>query len=304
METELQVKQAEVDLEKEQALQDQIISEIRGKHPKIKFPDVYRSPLWYGRSGKEPIQGYNALIGCIDDQKFVYANAVSDEYKIITHEESLYQLEKSLEKVSDSFGAPKIGAITLLKDGARMRARVTFPDHVKEISKGKAIEPRVDIWNSYDLSKMYGLAWGAVELVCANGMTAFRIKSSIAAKHRQCLDIETQTSSIVEGLNGFGDQITEWRTWPKIKVTPPKVEEIMEALPFGTKHNEKILALPQMGSGITLEKLLRGSGVDLWNFHSIVTQFLTHEVESEMVKVEKEKEVAKVFHSYASILRN
>jgi len=292
-------QQAEMELEAEIALQAEIIADVRSRYPKVSFPDVYRSPLWYGRSGKIPIEDYHAIIGSIDGEEHVYANSVSKEYKIVTHEESLHLLENSLASI-DNFGKPVIKSVLMHQNGAKMCARVEFPDCQLEIKDGKKVSPRVDNWNSYDLSKMYGLSWGAVEQVCTNGMVAYRVKSTISAKHRQNLDIGAEIHALTEGIAEFGGQIDEWQRWSKINLAPPKVDTIMEILPFGTRHTEKILALPQIGTGLTIEKWLTGGKVNLWDMNSIITQFLTHEIESELVRVKKGEEVAKILHQYAT----
>jgi len=292
-------KQAMAELEAKESRQAEIIADVRKRYPKTVFPDVYKSPLWYGRSGAVPIEGYHAIIGSVGDKEYVYANSASKEYKIVTHEESLYLLEQSLLGINN-LGKPEIKSVLMHGNGAQMCARVEFPECQLEIKDGKKVSPIVANWNSYDLSKMYGLSWGAVEQICTNGMVAYRVKSTISAKHRQNLDIAAEISAISTGIAEFGNQIDEWRSWGKIKVALPQAEGIMESLPFGSRHTEKILALPQTGSGMTIEQWLTGGKLNLWDFHSVVTQFLTHEIESEMVRVKKNEEVAKVFHMYAS----
>ena len=74
-------------------------------------------------------------------------------------------------------------------------------------------------------------------------------------------------------------------------------------LPFGPKYSEKILALPQVGSGQTIEKWLTADNLNLWEFNSILTQFITHEIESEMVRVRSGEAVAKVLHKFADRVR-
>jgi|GEM_PF-2431759 len=302
MNQELQKTAAEI--EAVETRRQEIIQDVRGRYPNVIFPDVYRSPLWYGRSGKEPIKGYSAIIGAFGDEEHVYANSASEEYLIVNHEESIYQLERSLAGLTNGFGKPLIKEVRLIDNGAKMRTRVEFPECELEVRAGKKISPRIDNWNSYDLSKMYGLSWGAMELVCSNGMVAYRVKASVGARHRQDLNISAEIEAIMTGIQEFGGQVDEWKRWGKIKVAKPDFEGIMEVLPFGTRHTEKILALPQTGSGDTIEQWLIGDKLNLWEMHSIMTQFLTHEVESELVRVKKTEEVAKVFHEYAAGHRN
>lgn len=292
------MEKAAKEIQAENERQAEIITDVRKRYPDVTFPDVYRSPLWYGRSGAIPIKGACAIIGSVGDKEHVYANAASDQYKIVTHEETLYQMERSLVGVDD-FGKPKIKGVSMFDDGAQMCARVEFPECQLEIKGGKNVSPRVDTWNSYDLSKMYGLSWGAVEQVCTNGMVAYHMKSVITGKHRQNLDIRRDTAILAKGMMEFSGQVDEWKKWGSINLAPPEVTTFMEALPFGTRHSEKIMALPQTGSGVTVESMLKKGKVNLWELHSIITQFLTHDIESEMVRVKKGEEVAKAFHMYA-----
>lgn len=278
-------------MEKEQ----EIIAEVRARYPDVKFPHVYTSPVYWGRDGREKIKNKWAVIGVVDEEYIPY-DVVGDEYLLLPHEIALYHFETKLGEL-DGFGKPEI-TLELYNDGARFRARADFPEVKFTIEKGRPVSPRADLWNSNDRSKLFRLEFGANGLVCLNGLVAYRVKQAVSQKHRQSLDVDKTMATLAEGMQGFAHQVGVWKDWARMNFEKAEAETLLEALPFGDRHKEKILALPQVGTGETLESWMNKGKINIWNMHGIVTQFLTHEIKSEMVRVEKSSKVAEKFHHH------
>ena len=72
-------------------------------------------------------------------------------------------------------------------------------------------------------------------------------------------------------------------------------EKVWEGLPFGTRQREEIRALPMTGSQQTLDQWIREESVNVWNLHSVLTQYVTHNIESPLVREDKGEVIAKTF---------
>ncbi|RLD58108.1 MAG: hypothetical protein DRI97_03950, partial [Bacteroidetes bacterium] len=178
-----------------------------------------------------------------------------------------------------------------------------FPECKEELKPGRPLTPKAGVRNSNDLTLEFSRWFGAMELVCANGMVAFKINQSASKKHRQNLDIDFEIKGVIEGMNDFAEQTDIWKNWVDVQLASADAEVIMAALPFGSRHNEEILALPETGTGDKVSDWLAGGKVNLYDMYGIYTQFLTHNVESDMVRVTKGEEVARVFHNYEQVLQ-
>ena len=102
------------------------------------------------------------------DGKIHSLNKVSDDYKLVQHEEAIW---KSLDQIITrfpEFGTPDVD-LNFRKHGGIMHAKYTFPKAV-EIQEGDPIKPVVVLTNSVDLSKRFSLTFGAFRMICTNGM--------------------------------------------------------------------------------------------------------------------------------------
>jgi len=288
-----------------------IIEAIREKYQNLTFPDgVTKSPLYHGRRERVKIDGQYAVIGHVGDEEQVFAPAVSKQYKIVPHEIALHNL---VQEMTDhgidlkEYGEPIITP-TLHADGGRLQIQIAFPDAVHTVktenhAKGRKIHPKATLWNSYDLSKGFRVSFEGIDEVCTNGMVGYKIQFATNKKHRLNLDVTKQMAALPDGLKAFSEQVNVWQDWAKQRLSRLEAMAVVDALPFGEKHQEKILALPEVGTGETLDEWLKGDDVNLYRLNGIATQFLTHEVESEMVRVDKGPKIAKVFHNIDDILR-
>jgi hypothetical protein len=295
-------------LEEMKRVQD-IRADVRERYPTVKFPDVYKEPIWIGRT-RDDIEVQKdsvAICGSLqEDQsdRIRYAYA-SNQYKIVTHEEAVLSIETALKDMPE-FGQPEI-VVSLLNTGALMRTRVTFPEAKYEVREGEPVNPQANLFNSYDMSKRLLSQFGARELVCSNGLIAFKVRSSIGQKHRLNIDVGYITSEITSGMQQFSEQVGLWSNWAKKELKEPDWIEVWDALPFGGKKNElgeqtgryreQLLDYPRKLDRKTIRGMLTDGSVNVWDAHSIITQFITHEIESENVQIKTTRDVARIFHN-------
>lgn len=277
--------------------------EIRERYPEIKFPDVKTVPLFYGRKTMNRFENRNAIVGVFDDEEFPYTTA-TDQYKVVTHEEALMMLEKGLKELAvkhPEFGVPNIRPTMLESNGnpcAKMMTRVAFPDvpiDKKEVKVGDLLEPEVRMFNSYDLGWDYGLGGWAKRLSCTNGCFSTEMFTNVRKKHRLNLDVPAIVAQLTYGLGQYSKQINLWKKWSKTTLPEAEFDNLFEKLPFGETHREEIKALPEATTKETINDWVLTGSVNVWNLHNIVTQFLTHKVASEFVRMDKTMKVGRLF---------
>jgi hypothetical protein len=95
----------------------------------------------------------------------------------------------------------------------------------------------------------------------------------------------------------FGDQVDSWRKWTELQVPEEVYNNVWDELPFSKAEREKIEALPEIGTQKLLSHQLKTNDVDLWFFNSMLTQFATHEVKSEVRRIDLEPAIARVMEN-------
>lgn len=115
-------------------------------------------------------------------------------------------------------------------------------------------------------------------------------------RHIGTLSMTDFRASLVEGMEKYAEQVSLWHQWGEKILTAPIYEEIWEELPFSNKQKEEIEALPIRAVGnVPLLDYVKREKVDMWTLHSAMTQFVTHNVNSEVARVDTyEPAVARV----------
>ena len=162
-----------------------------------------------------------------------------------------------------------------------------------EIKKVDSIFPKVDIFTSYDLSTKLKGQFGAFQLKCTNGMGVWKTFKQFAKRHLQNLFLNELGTNISEGLLIFGDQVNTWKSWAEKQISKDFYETIWEELPFSAAERVKIEALPEIGTGLLLSHAVKANDLNLWSLNSILTQFATHEVKSELRRIDLEPAIAR-----------
>lgn len=305
------IKKLAEDRQKRHEEEKKRVQRVRDRFPDVRWPNVYSRPAAF-------VDGSNVIH--IDDRVAIVGDTVADrfngetqqwveephtafyafaskQYKIEPHEEALLKMEDVLSGLSKSeYGRPAVTPV-IFGDGGRMKVTVDFPDVKYEVGKRKEpLTPRLEMRNSYDLSWEFMIRFGARQMVCSNGLYAHKTLQQISKKHRRNLDVESVVTQITDYMHEFSEQIGWWDKWAQKKLSETGVQEIMTALDFTEKRQEEILALPLIGRGQETLKVMKEP--TLWDVNSAITQFLTHEVESEMVRIEVGERLANVMQSH------
>jgi hypothetical protein len=256
------------------------------------FPNVGRSPVWFGRRDKVLAEGRKAIVDFNNDNLFAIA---SNEYKLVRHEEIVKQVHDACLEIPE-YGIPEM-KISLPYSGAKMILDVKFPEMMKDIKVGDTIVPKISVRSSYDLQWKLRSDGGLYRVICSNGaMAPVKGKAySYINRHVSSLDLNLMIDTIKEGLILFSEQSELWKKWAEAKISNEVYSEIWEALPFSPAEKGKMEELPETGSKLFLPAALQREELTLWDMHSVVTQFVTHNIESENRKADLEPQVAKVF---------
>jgi len=270
--------------------------EVRDRYPEVSFPDPTLEPVWFGRRDHRRIPEKRAIV----DQAFegnypMVFGICSDQYKLVHYEDIVAMVEHTASNIT-GFGEIKVCPHTYA-DGGRMKITLKFPDMKSEIKKMDVIVPKIDVFTSYDLSTKLTGKFGAFQLKCTNGMGVWKTFKKFAKRHLQNLRLNELEENINQGLAIFGDQINTWKSWTEKRITKDFYEEIWEALPFSDAERSKIETLPEIGSERKLLEVLPANTLDLWMLNSVLTQFATHEVKSELRRIELETSIAKAMES-------
>lgn len=274
---------------------------IRKMYPEVQFPDVYVAPVGYGHRDKTTIEGQQAIVGTWPDESETFYGFCSEDYQLIPHEEIIHKTMQAIDKL-DGFGKPVFAIPNLLevndKPAARVIISANFPDSSREFL-GRKVSPNISARSSYDLGWEFKIQFGAIDYVCMNGMVGHKIMQHLHGKHRMSLDLEALLGEIVEGMSAYEDQVSVWENWSKTELKPKQFETLWEKMPFGNRYREQILELQITGlQGQTLQDQIRNKAVNMYYMYAGITQFITHNVESELMRIEYGEVVARVMTNY------
>lgn len=269
--------------------------------PEISFPEIFIQDLMFGNSSNPEIHPTKkALVGNFQGKSHIYAEP-SGRYQLVHHEEVIANTIEFVqsENLKDVYGNP-VFEPKMWADGSRMKFTITFPNSDLEIPtpKGRVkVAPRISLINSYDLSKKLQILFEALQLVCSNGMVAYRAIEGAQKRHMIGLNIEKQLKLIKPGLENYPKQIEYWGKLARVDFTGEQFADFIQKLPFGQRHVDAIVHLSIIGTGGTLFQQYRNNRVNMWEAHNAITQFLTHSIQSDEVKLNKSIEVEEIFMS-------
>ena len=271
-----------------------IRQEIHEKFPDANWPNTYRDTVWHG-SGEfdelHAVEDFDVMVhrrreptrilqpdGRYETRLMDRKRCVpcTEEYQFIPHEVALKNFLEVVEASDNAvFGAPKVG-INLFDVGGKMEVTLRYADAKKNLKVDEAL-PVFGLRNGTDLQWQYSLWGGAEVLRCKNGMVSTKVSLDFKKKHRQNLDMDDMLADFSAGMIALEDQFNLWGAWVDKLITQTQTVELLEALPVSEKQTEKLLALPEVGTGKTLvDRFDAKEKVSLWNVNSIVSQWLTH----------------------------
>lgn len=249
---------------------------IREMFPEVKFPNPVLEPMYYGRLEKKMVANRKLVL---DKETGTQFDIVSDDYYLIWHEEIVKSI---LDSCPEEFGKPNI-LIRILNDGGQCAVQANFPELGNYAVNGSKLHPAIKMINSINRTKQREFMFGAMELVCSNGLMSFRKKASQKCKHiTGSIEKFNLEEEIRESLDNFSEQHQIWVDWSQHKIQELDIPMVMEALPFSDKEKSELLELPLMNHGnITVQSLLKQKTATLWAINSAATQFARHNIRSE-----------------------
>ena len=266
--------------------------EVQERYPETYFPDPVLEPIWFGKRPDTRIEGKKAVIDQKTNEVF---GICSDIYQIVHYEDLVKMTELTVEQMPE-FGNIKITP-KVFNGGSKLDIIAKFTDVEYEIKKGDFINPSIHIRSSYDLGWKLTSLFGAFRIVCSNGMTVGNVFSKFARRHVVSLDPSLLRDNILEGMGHYSEQVGLWKDWAETKINALVYKNIWDALPFSDKEKEKIENLPETESKMVLSDKKWRDEASLWDVHSIISQFVTHEIKSELRKAELGPIVANIFES-------
>jgi hypothetical protein len=283
------------DILKEMAKKEEIIADIRAQFPNVDFPSPVFEPIYYGRRNKELIPNRQLIM---DATSGIQWDIVSDQYSLLTHEELLYNM---LQMVPEEFGKPEIN-VDMWNKKARIKIRASFPELDNYKVAGSAIRPEIRMFSSYDRSTFFGGSWGARELVCSNGLVAYRDKGMLNLKHvhGNADRIDNIKAMLSEQLVDFSEQVGIWESWSQKQLDALGINTIVEELPYSEGEQKQLMDIPLLNHGnVSINTMLQQEKpVTMWNVNSAATQ-LVHDIKSEQRRATLEESIVEVIHKYS-----
>jgi hypothetical protein len=281
----------ELFLEENHSRVSEIKEEIRERFPKTKWVDVAQEPLWFGRSEMTRIPG-KAIVGYDKDGESHYYATASEDYFVLPNEVAVWMALEEAKNYPE-YGKPV--AVMDHVDG-KMFAHLEFPEFEhKELVKGDPLALRVDIYNSYDLSRAFEIGMSMLRLVCTNGMKAWLPEGNIAKKrHYGIMAPWNQIKTLGDKLDTMSIQFDLWKSWTEKQIGAKEVDAVFGKLLFSEKQVKTIRELAETGTETSIDKKLEENKLTVWDLNNSMTQFVSHEIESEIVKDRHLHKIARV----------
>jgi len=273
---------------------EDIKAEVRDMYPDIPFPNVYKDHLHRGISNLRKVPNRYMVIMERDGEE-METEVVSGEYRLVPHEYAIHRFQTAVKEVEE-YGVPILN-IKLYSEGAKMMMVATFPDAPANLGMDD-IKPRAGIKNSYDLSMEWEHFFGGMVERCTNGLLMYKKLVGHRQKHRLNLDVEANVSAITAGMEQMSIQYDIWNKWAALNLDPKHAITLLEGLPLvSDKQQEAIRALPETGTNNTIDNFLKvEKPINGWFLNSVITQWLTHEMEDTPANLERETRITAYLH--------
>jgi hypothetical protein len=287
---------SETIIEREEARQA-IVEEIHGLYPDIEWPEPVLEPIYYGRLSKNIIENRKLVL---DKKSGAEFDIVSDQYEIVRHEEVLHNM---LQNIPEEYGKPEVKT-QLWGQGARSMFTMNFPEMPKwEIMNGSEGEVQLMTRNSYDRSAFVSFFMKVKELVCSNGLVAFKEKVKNRVRHITGNILRFDMSEqIKQSMLELSETQELWHKWADIQLGEHNIMEVVEALPYSENQRAEMLELPLLNhQGESIKSLLSSAtkGPTLWTVNSAATQFV-HSINSEEKKADLEYKIPGIINRFAA----
>jgi len=278
-----------------------VIEETRALFPEVNFPNVRLDPVYHGYpfmqngslQGIGKLDGRFAIITERDGEQSL-AEFATQDYQLVTHEYAIARMLQAIEKMPE-YGEPKLFIQFPDGIGHKMHVRARFPSVDFPIGNDQ-LNPQVCMTNSYDKGWTWGYTFGAMVLRCTNGLLMFKAIAKSSQKHILGMDVESHVAQLSVGMTALSEQKGIWQNWVQLQLNSQAIEEVVNELPLSDKQKEKVLLLPETGTGVVLQNVIdQREKVSAWTFNSVLTQFATHELRESVAKVNTQEQLAEAF---------
>lgn len=264
--------------------------DIRQRFSDIVFPEPTVEPVFYGKREKVLCPKNRAVV---DYNTGNVLSICSDKYVLVHHEDILNQVLQETNSLTPTLGEPKI-SVRMINGGARMTYTIHWPHTAKDVKVGDPVSPLFCGFNSYDTSWKMGSEYGAMRLVCTNGMVLGDVESTVSRRHVTGASPDWVREHIAISVNNFQNTEMYLERMARQFIEAQQYDELWAALPFSAREREKIEALPLIGfDGDTLSQHIQpgeegslSGQVSAWMLQAALTQYNTHEMKSSNRSVE------------------
>lgn len=252
----------------------------------IVFPNVTTEPLYYGKQDATPFDGFRAIV---DQSDKSVLTVVSEQYRLIRHEDMIEALEIHLRHLNMAFERK----VTMIKQGARMMATYTLPEITVRISENEILSPTIIMKNSYDLSWVATIMGGVMRLVCSNGAYMGTMFQKVRQRHVGWLTQDYLAGRLEMLSNSFHDYVN----WYKSAIAMPISTQdlaVIDMFDLNKTEASMLNHMKEKTSGLYLDLIPiidadKGIEIPTWtipnqekfnrvDMFNLLTEFTTHKV--------------------------
>jgi hypothetical protein len=263
------------------------------------IPKIKVSPILF-EDGEDlfEAEGMKLTYSNFDDGRIEPLAKVSDQYALVQHYDAIGQVLQSFGELPE-FGLNKV-SVGMSTNGGKVWAKFKSSNPVT-IKPGDDIFPEITMTNSCDTTKRFWLQWGAMRLVCTNGMMApdDRIKGGVIKRLHKLgtLDIEEEILAFQNSFVQASESLGIWKEYAKIEMKKDGMLEVFKQMKISEKQGDEIMALPLRGDDTTVNAELVKGAVDGWTAYNAVTQWITDGSKNEATAITRGNSASKAFDS-------
>ena len=198
---------------------------------------------------------------------------VSNDYGLVKHNDVI----DTFRDASRDFGIDE--RISVTNNGGNLFYEMLFPKVEAEIQKGDIVRMRMIIKNSYNGMNSLHIVFGAMRLVCLNGMVVGADMFKFTYRHTKHISIFDESNSldavqIRENLQQYMGLFS--KSMEQMTAMTQKSVYVDNAL-----FDKEKIALPQYLLAEAKESFEAKSDVTLWGYYNSLTYAITHKMKKE-----------------------
>jgi hypothetical protein len=244
----------------------------------------------------ETMDGYNAVYNQATG-RIVPMRPIADSYKLVPHQDMIREQARTIQE-HPHFWVDNLKVVDrLFEEGKKAHRTVYFNDFKTDINSRQiddAVTPRIDIYNSIDMSWAFQVFSGAYRELCRNSLV-FGGAKAYHQKHRHTrgLDIRAMIGKAVFSLDMFTNQREKMNNWARTGLNSRDFEHIL-ALSICKKEQPKaeMLQTDEPAVNKSLLNLLveqyheeaKELGETVWAGYNALTHWSTHTLETKNAK--------------------